>query len=335
EHFQDLSTISKPWKWVYLNLAKYIEIGQALWVHQLFCASAVNGMYSFHASASADAEYWNNTFGTGEIVIARAHIWQTFVQELMHTIAEESQINVELNDALNIKEVTAEAFSILGENGIIRAADKHSCEECTQIYWPINETSTLVPTVTDTGSSDSDVMDIYKRFVKMAVMDGIVMGPTHCAHDNCQNDLSNSGGGSLCDQHHLHLGSYCLVQDCSNRRFEGTCACDDHQSEWNTYKRYTTHNAHSGIRRMLQHPGKSYEWQPKAKGPNPQHHDDPNTDPPLPSNFFSPSHFYCVETICAPCGVIIAWAKFDQSESPTNILNFLGSVYPTEESRPD
>ena len=86
---------------------------------------------------------------------------------------------------------------------------------------------------------------------------------------------------------------------------------------------------------MLQRPAENYEWQPKAKGPNLQHHDDPNTDPPLPKNFFSPSRFYCVETICAPCGVVIAWTKFDRSESPTNILNFLGSVYPTEESRPD
>ena len=51
-------------------------------------------------------------------------------------------------------------------------------------------------------------------------------------------------------------------------------------------------------------------------------------------NYFSPSRFYCVETICAPCGTVIAWAKFAKSESPTNILNFLERVYPTEESRP-
>ena len=268
EWFQDLSTTSKPWKRVYLNSAKYIKIGQALWVDRLFCESAVNAMYNFHASASAYAEYWNNTFGTEETVIARAHIWQTFVQESMRTVAEESQIDVELNDALNIKEVTAEAFSLLGENGIIRAADKHSYEDCTQTYRPVTETSAHVPTVTDPGSSDSDVMDVDKKFVKMAVLDGIVMGPTHCAYDNCQNDLSNSRGGSLCDQHHLQLGSYCLVWDCSNRRVEGTCACDNHQSEWNTYKKYTTHNARSGIRRMLQRPAENYEWQPKAKGPN-------------------------------------------------------------------
>ena len=47
-------------------------------------------------------------------------------------------------------------------------------------------------------------------------------------------------------------------------------------------------------------------------------------------NYFTPGCFYCIETICAPCGVVIAWAKFDKAESPTNILNFLANVYPNE-----
>ena len=37
-----------------------------------------------------------------------------------------------------------------------------------------------------------------------------------------------------------------------------------------------------------------------------------------------------METICATCGVVIA-----KLESPTNILDFLQSVFLTEESRPD
>ncbi|KAF8979162.1 hypothetical protein BDQ17DRAFT_1394594 [Cyathus striatus] len=44
--------------------------------------------------------------------------------------------------------------------------------------------------------------------------------------------------------------------------------------------------------------------------------------------------YYCVETICAPCGVVKAWAKFTKSEGPVQILDFLNKVYPTEESRP-
>ena len=41
-----------------------------------------------------------------------------------------------------------------------------------------------------------------------------------------------------------------------------------------------------------------------------------------------------METICAPCGVVIAWAKFAKAESPTNILAFLETVFPTEELQP-
>ena len=52
-------------------------------------------------------------------------------------------------------------------------------------------------------------------------------------------------------------------------------------------------------------------------------------------NYFSPAHFYCVETICAPCGVVIAWTKFDKSESPTKILKFLKDTYPVKDTRPD
>ncbi|KAF8995322.1 hypothetical protein BDQ17DRAFT_1392272 [Cyathus striatus] len=51
-------------------------------------------------------------------------------------------------------------------------------------------------------------------------------------------------------------------------------------------------------------------------------------------DYFSPSRFYCVETICAPCGVVLAWAKFDKSESVDQIFEFLEKVFPTEDVRP-
>ena len=134
ERYEDLSARTRSWKRVYLNSANCIKIGQSLWVDRLFSTSAVNAMYNFHASASAYAEFWNNTYGMTTISISRAQIWQAFVQESIRTIAAESEIDLELGDGLNIKDVTTEAFQILGENGIIRAADKHSCPECTQIF---------------------------------------------------------------------------------------------------------------------------------------------------------------------------------------------------------
>jgi hypothetical protein len=66
---------------------------------------------------------------------------------------------------------------------------------------------------------------------------------------------------------------------------------------------------------------------------NAQPHDEATSQRPV-SNYLSAPRFYCVETLCAPCGVVIAWTKFSKAESPTNILQFLQKVYPTEESRP-
>ena len=53
--------------------------------------------------------------------------------DLVRTIAEESGIDAEFDDGLNIKEVTTQAFSPLGEDGIIRASEDHACNECTQL----------------------------------------------------------------------------------------------------------------------------------------------------------------------------------------------------------
>ena len=81
---------------------------------------------------------------------------------------------------------------------------------------------------------------------------------------------------------------------------------------------------------MLQRQNESLPWQPLIQQTH-QPHDEATVDIQR-DNYFTPNRFYCVETICAPCGVVIAWAKFAKSESPTNILNFLESVYPTEDS---
>lgn len=122
----------------------------------------------------------------------------------MRTIAAESKIDIELNDPLNITEVTAEAFELLGEQGIIRAADQHACKECTQPYKRtsgavlndpaavvgVDENQNVPPMAGDlaqphpaspismANSEDAIAMDVDKKFVTMVVLDGVVMGPT-------------------------------------------------------------------------------------------------------------------------------------------------------------
>jgi hypothetical protein len=85
---------------------------------------------------------------------------------------------------------------------------------------------------------------------------------------------------------------------------------------------------------MLRHPAENLAWLPNVQQRSSHPHDGPAPPEREIKNYFSPSHFYCVETICAPCGIVIAWTKFARSESPTNIMKFLNSVYQTKESHP-
>ena len=95
---------------------------------------------------------------------------------------------MELNENLPINEVTKEAFAALGKDGLIYAADNHTCSECTQPY----RSST---------NTDPENMDIDHADMTMHVLDGIVMGPTHCAYKNCEADLLNAHGGASCPVH--------------------------------------------------------------------------------------------------------------------------------------
>jgi hypothetical protein len=117
---------------------------------------------------------------------------------------------------------------------------------------------------------------------------------------------------------------------------KGTLACQHHQKDWKNYTQKHRQQTAPGSCRIF-HQREVHPWQQPA-WINSQPHDDEPAEPaeeaPKKKNF-SASQFYCVETICAPCGVVIAWAKFAKSESPTNILAFLEIIFPTEESRPD
>ena len=158
------------WKRLYTNDARYLKVGQNLWVDRSFSRAVMNGMFSFHASSQAYTQFWNNSFGSTSTVITLRHVWQAFVQESIRTIATASSHSFELIDNLSISEVTGKAFDILGHNGTIHAATHHSCLECSH---PYKQSAIIDPTTVP-----ADNMDIDAAEVKMVVLDGIVMGPT-------------------------------------------------------------------------------------------------------------------------------------------------------------
>ncbi len=173
---------------VYLNSALYIKIGRRIWTDHIFSSAVLKGMYSFHASSAAYTNFWNLSYGS-----SNSHIWQAFIQESIRTIASASDTNLMLSPNTNIYEIAREAFTYLGEAGIIRAANGHSCNECAQPYKQTadvihhnnlatvlddNELSLPIPLGQMAIPSSSYANYTTQPLVKMIVVDGIVMGPT-------------------------------------------------------------------------------------------------------------------------------------------------------------
>ena len=181
---------------VYVNSAKYIKLGQSLWVDRAFTGAVLSGMYNFHASAAAYAEFWNNAFGKDGGAISRRQVWQAFVQESVRLVASASNTTFTIKDGLPIEEVTREAFTILGDNGVLISANDHECSECTHKYKEIadvivdandnaagtvgmEEEERLLGVVEgQTEAEQHAAEDDETALVKMVVVDGIVMGHT-------------------------------------------------------------------------------------------------------------------------------------------------------------
>jgi hypothetical protein len=228
----------------YLNSAKYLKLGQSLWLDQSFSRIVINATYSFHASSAAFAEFWNDSFWsiqeTSSRKLSQQQVWHAFVQESIWRVAQSSGHTLELQDGLPIDNVTKHAFLTLGEKGVVRSAENHFCSDCTHDYKHtaniitgddsaalvgVNENCN-VPVLTGDGADlavqdaaqarlDADnAMDIDwtpspsgATPLKLVVIDGIVMGPTHCAFDDCTQNLAKLKGGALCVHHELLYGN--------------------------------------------------------------------------------------------------------------------------------
>src|ERR1700674_3464757 len=241
---------------VYLNNAKYLKVGRSVWVDHVFSGGVINGIYHFHASSSAFAEFWNNTFWSSQTTqsrkISRRQVWHTFVQESMRMVAKSSGVTLEMENDIPIAQVTKNAFIQLGDNGVIKCARNHSCSQCTHEYkktadritgddpaavlgvdenhqvpalvgedaelaiqdaaqarlnarlaaqarsnaddaMDLDESSQSCSSAEDVGASSQNSSSSEEASpVTLVVMDGVVMGPSHCAFHNCIEELKNA-----------------------------------------------------------------------------------------------------------------------------------------------
>lgn len=111
-------------------------------------------------------------------------------------------------------------------------------------------------------------------------------------------------------------------------------ACIDHKDIWKKYKYDHSSESLAGSKRMLNRKHENLAWNPKSNSAT-QPHDEPPPEIKKTKHFFGPATFYCIETICLPCGLVVAWAKFAKSESESNILQFLNNIYQKKSSHPN
>ena len=213
EQFRDKHKI---WNKSYLSSARFLKVGQSLWVDRKFSHSVLSATYNFHASTSAFVQFWIdcNSVTNSNIKVTRHQIWQAFIQESIRTIATAKDIDLELKENLTIKEVATEAFVKLGNAGIIEPGKAHSCSQCSQPYkdtadFMVNEDPAAVIGVDENSAvpvlegqyahlsahetaeeqraahiranninnSVTDDMDVDYDNCTMVVIDGIVFGP--------------------------------------------------------------------------------------------------------------------------------------------------------------
>ncbi|KAJ3494541.1 hypothetical protein NLJ89_g10785 [Agrocybe chaxingu] len=281
---------------IHLNSARYLKIGQTLWVDRVFSKAVLSATYNFHASANAYTQFWNDSFGnaTTEVVLGRPQIWQAFVHESTRMVATALEEDFETDANAKVDEVVEDAYVVLGNEGRLPLAGDHTCSQCTQPY---------VPQPGEDLDEDDEQLP-----VNMIVVDGIVVGPTHCAFEDCTNELANARGDPFCIMHEIAYGNRCHMVDCHEPKVFGTLACNQHQNKWNQHRQSKSKPELNGLRCVIRQHGALLPWQQQQQ-PQDQPHDEDQPDNQ-------------------------AWTLFAKSESPTNILNWLLEVYPTEESRP-
>ncbi|KAH6885560.1 hypothetical protein BKA70DRAFT_1123965, partial [Coprinopsis sp. MPI-PUGE-AT-0042] len=295
-HYQ--TTTANRQEWTLENNACYIKLGQKLWADRTFTGAVSNAFHSLRSSAQAFSSFFTDSYVSNSSSppppsVTCFHIWQAHLGESIRMIAADSGLDLTVPFNVGTDQLVQHVFNLLGNKGKVKPAKGHACGERTQPYQTTTELDSVVE-----GCS-----------VNMRVVDGIVTGPLHCAQPKCYNPLANNRVESYCEKHVREFGHFCRIIECRALAKTGTRACELHAPEWKHYQASASRSSSSGVKRMIHRPGEQQPWQESHEhSENP--HDQPDPQPHQPKHYFAASRYYCVETLCAPCGVIEAWSLF-------------------------
>jgi hypothetical protein len=141
-----------------------------------------------------------------------------------------------------------------------------------------------------------------------------------------------------CEDHLRLHGHECHIRGCSEPLVGDTRVCNNpaHQQAWKQHRKRFAVQSHMSARRVIaRRPLEAAPWRPDI--PNQVHpaHDEPEGEEHASqySHYFVAGHFWCVETMMRPCGVVLAWDLWDKSESVSKIAAFIQKHHPTPETK--
>ncbi|KAF9490625.1 hypothetical protein BDN71DRAFT_1522055 [Pleurotus eryngii] len=250
--------------------------------------------------------------------------------------------------ATAISELVTAAYVDLGDGGIIRSAVGHSCDECCHAFKDVadvipnqdddpaalagHDENRDVPEYAGpavaAAIADAEAMDVdnvpandasepaggvalhTNADVHMVVIDGIVMGPRHCAIAGCEAGLLNAQTGVFCQEHEEEMEDRCRMKGCNKNKVGHTQACEDHQEQWRTFRGRYANTSLLGVQRILRRAQEErQEWLPHAAGAEELEHDNLEEQE-------------------------VEERKFAKAEGVAKILCFLEDVYEDPNSQP-
>ncbi|EKM48949.1 uncharacterized protein PHACADRAFT_107890, partial [Phanerochaete carnosa HHB-10118-sp] len=165
-----------------------------------------------------------------------------------------------------------------------------------------------------------------RGYVRMAVMDGKVVGHRICAVDDCTAPLFNFKNGRFCREHLELLRDKCGIIPCGRLRRAGNAlTCDNPaHSQWedawaNRFQRISYPTIRRVIRERRQADGnEAFHLQLPPLGD-------------IPGNqvvhTFRARTVYCIETVQWSCGMPIGWGKCYKSESTPQVLSIMNRIW--------
>ncbi|KAJ8456152.1 hypothetical protein ONZ45_g18805 [Pleurotus djamor] len=186
--------------------ARYLKVGKQLGVDCTVSKAMLNAFYSFHASNAGIAEFWTASFTQGEVagfVVNGEQVWKTFVLESIWQLAVAADAKFKVAESININELVKKAYDILDLAPATNIAAMVGNDENNVVPDFHGEIDESIPVSTN----DQNAMDVDEDpsttveasgYVRLVVVDGIVMGPRHCAKERYELPLANAQTGVFC-----------------------------------------------------------------------------------------------------------------------------------------